>query len=421
MPRKSFKRKNKKTKTKKTHKRNNKSISRNRKKLSNVRKMKGGGQIMHSIKGHIDIVSCVAFSSDGNYIASGSHDSTIKIWDTKTGEYIKTLDLIFLKSKSRLKVSSVVFSNDGKYIVSGSYDGTVKIWSIETGKLEKMLYDNTNILKFKEDGTYDFDEFNFLDKSIIRRTVAISKDGQYIVSGGDSQRLDMWSTKTGECIKPKGTTDCIKLIGHYGMVNSVAFSNDSKFIVSGASTSASSRPNNNGKYRNTNTIIIWSVPEGNKVLTLPNQSSGVNSVAYSSDDKYIVSGDNSGNVHIWAIMLDALPIKTGIIIREFKHDKIVNSIAVSKNYIVSGSNDNTVKIWSTKTWELIETINNEKTRSIKSVAISNNEEYIVYSKEIVYETHPGNPKYEDIIIYSINQPSPQANTGIVKAGQAGLA
>jgi len=400
MPRKSFKRKNKKTKTKKTHKRNNKSISRNRKTLSNVRKMKGGGQIMHSIKGHIDIVSCVAFSSDGNYIASGSHDSTIKIWDTKTGKYIKTLDLIFLKSKYRLKVSSVVFSNDGKYIVSGSYDGTVKIWSIETGKLEKMLYDNTNILKFKEDGTYDFGNFNF-DGSIIR-TVAISKDGQYIVSGGDSQILDMWSTETGDCIT--------KMTGHYGMVNSVAFSNDSKFIVSGASTSASSRPNNGGIR---NTIIIWSVPEGKQVLTLPNESS-VNSVAYSSDDKYIVSGDNRGNVHIWEIEFK-------IIIRILQHNNTqesVNSIAVSENYIVSGSSDKTVKIWSTKTWELIETINNKKARS---VAISNNEEYIVYSKEIVYKTHPGNPQYEDIIIYSINQPLPQANTGIVQAGQAGLA
>jgi WD40 repeat protein len=66
----------------------------------------------------------VAFSPDGQIVASGSDDKTIKLWDLQTGLEIATL------SGHESYVESVAFSPDGKTIVSGGYDKTVKVWQV---------------------------------------------------------------------------------------------------------------------------------------------------------------------------------------------------------------------------------------------------------------------------------------------------
>ena len=120
-------------------------------------------------KGHLSPVNSVAISPDGKYIVSGSIDKTIKIWDIKTGECLKTLE------GHSLSVESVAISLDGKYIVSGSRDTTIKIWDIKTGECLNTL----------EGHRYDVN------------SVTISQDGKYIVSGS-YETIKIWDIKTGE-------------------------------------------------------------------------------------------------------------------------------------------------------------------------------------------------------------------------------
>ena len=70
----------------------------------------------------------VAFSPDGQRLASASHDKTVKIWDTATGK-----ELFALKGHAD-GVRSVAFSPDGQRLASASDDKTVKIWDSATGK-----------------------------------------------------------------------------------------------------------------------------------------------------------------------------------------------------------------------------------------------------------------------------------------------
>jgi hypothetical protein len=86
------------------------------------------GKELFALRGHADRVTSVAFSPDGQRLASGSSDKTVKIWDCATGK-----ELLALKGHAR-GVLSVAFSPDGQRLASASNDRTVRIWDPATGK-----------------------------------------------------------------------------------------------------------------------------------------------------------------------------------------------------------------------------------------------------------------------------------------------
>ncbi|WP_347339541.1 WD40 repeat domain-containing protein, partial [Planktothrix sp. FACHB-1355] len=102
-----------------------------------------------TLTGHSNSVNSVAFSPDGQTLASGSFDDTIKIWDIRSGKLKTTL------TGHSNWVRSVAFSPDGQTLASGSDDNTIKIWDIHSGKLKTTLTghsDNVNSVAFSPDG-----------------------------------------------------------------------------------------------------------------------------------------------------------------------------------------------------------------------------------------------------------------------------
>ncbi len=73
----------------------------------------------------------VCISSDGEILASGGKDKTIKLWNIESGENINTL-----KGHTDI-VRSVKFSPDGKILASGGYDNNIILWKVSTGKEKK--------------------------------------------------------------------------------------------------------------------------------------------------------------------------------------------------------------------------------------------------------------------------------------------
>ena len=86
------------------------------------------GKETATFKGHEGSVDTVAFSGDGQLLASGSADHTVKLWGVAKGQEVATL-----KGHTD-KVSSVAFSGDGKLLASASADGTVKLWATPGAK-----------------------------------------------------------------------------------------------------------------------------------------------------------------------------------------------------------------------------------------------------------------------------------------------
>ena len=85
------------------------------------------------LRGHSDRILSIAFSSDGQILASGSADRTITLWNSQTGKSLRTLQ------GHRSWVWGIAISHDSKLLASGSYDHTVKLWDIQSGECLQTL------------------------------------------------------------------------------------------------------------------------------------------------------------------------------------------------------------------------------------------------------------------------------------------
>lgn len=81
-------------------------------------KLPGSTKVM---RGHTSFVACVAFSPQGNLLASGSYDETIRIWDVKKGKCLRVMPA------HSDPVSAVDFSRDGTLLVSCGHDGLMQV------------------------------------------------------------------------------------------------------------------------------------------------------------------------------------------------------------------------------------------------------------------------------------------------------
>lgn len=94
---------------------------------------------MKTLPAHSDPVSAVHFNRDGSLIVSSSYDGLCRIWDTASGQCLKTLI-----DDDNPPVSFVKFSPNGKYILAATLDNTLKLWDYSKGKCLKTYTGHKN-------------------------------------------------------------------------------------------------------------------------------------------------------------------------------------------------------------------------------------------------------------------------------------
>ncbi len=291
-----------------------------------------------TLKGHTDSVSSVKWSPDGATIASGAHDKRVILWDAKTGDVIRKLEV-------GKPVLSVAWSPNGATLATVSGEKTVTIWNTSTG--ERLLttaegHEEMRCVAWSPDGTMlASGSFNMVyvwdaktGKQLLRLIpnvsggiisrwmldVAWSSDSTRVAAGVLDDSVFVWSVKSGDVVMWYwGATG-----GPFSGMRSVAFSQDDKLLAAAAY----------GKLR------VLDTATGKPLRELTDSFQFVWSAAWSPNGTLLASTSASGTT-LW----DA---GTGNLLRTLKeHSKDVNSVAWSPNgtMFVTGSEDSTVILW----------------------------------------------------------------------------
>jgi len=173
-------------------------------------------------------------------------------------------------------------------------------------------------------------------------SVAVSADGQKLVSGSRDKIVKMWNLSTGREVHT--------LTGRTRVVNSVAISADGRTLVSGIYD---------------NMIKVWSMETGRTVHTLTDYKDDVNCVAISANGRLLVSGSRDKTIKVWDLAKD-LVARTLI-----DHKDDVSSVAISADgrLLVSGCRDKTIKVWNWFEGKVVHTLTDHAS-AVLSVAIS---------------------------------------------------
>jgi len=96
-----------------------------------------GLTLRYVLRGHKDVIHRIAWSPDGSYLASPSSDNTIRIWDARSGECVRTLQ------EHTGRIINVAWSPDSQRLASASYDETIRLWDAASGRHLQALEGHT--------------------------------------------------------------------------------------------------------------------------------------------------------------------------------------------------------------------------------------------------------------------------------------
>ena len=215
-----------------------------------------------TLTGHSGSVTALVFSPDGKTIASGasythwSSDSSIRLWDAKSGKHIRTIN-------TPSRTDALAFSSDNETLASIGTNGSISIWDIKTGKLKvdltkqrvkskpiSVFPDGKKEIYANDDRTYTLldvktgHQKQFLKgfHSSIKRPIEYSPDGKMIALW-DDKSVSLWDA----------ATDSHKAIlsGHLETILSIKFSPNGQFMSTA------------GK----ETIRLWNTQTGEQIAT----------------------------------------------------------------------------------------------------------------------------------------------------------
>lgn len=291
-------------------------------------------------------VYTVAFSPDGQLLASGGNNNKAILWSV-TNRKEQTTFRGHTKS-----VMSVVFSPDGKALASASHDGHIRLWNVDS-KRRHAVFTHT--------------------RTGWVRGVAFSPDGQLLASGGGNQHgsVMLWDVGGNQRINP--------MVGHAAIVESVAFSPDGRLLASASRDK---------------TVKLWDVNTQQIRKDLTKHKSVVYAVAFSPDGKTLATSSRDYTIKLWSVSsgedfatfeigrdryvyaealafspdgkhLASACVDHSVILWDVEkrravntlrgHDGAVTSVAFSPNgkHLASGSRDRTVLLWNLKHFNII--------------------------------------------------------------------
>jgi WD40 repeat protein len=313
----------------------------------------------------------VTFTSDSRKIISVSNGQEgdvsggpviLRLWNL-TGKLIK---------QSLYYAPDIAVSADGQYAVTGSWGGSasspVKLWDLQSNPIDvfsghegavnsvAISPDGQTIVSGGEDKTVrlwnlqgQFLTLNPLTHGGAVKAVAISPDGQTIVSGSDDKTVRLWDIQGNPIGQP---------LEHEAEVKKVAISPDGQKIVSV----------NDGK------VYVWDI-QGNLIGQPFQPKGGISSIAFDDNQTLVIGDSGNKTASLRLFDLQGKPITETFQAPNQNNIGIANSIAVSPDgeTIVAGG-DESVRLWNRKGKLVGDSFPN--TRGTSSVSFSSDGQYI---------------------------------------------
>lgn len=305
------------------------------------------------LRGHTSEVFICAWNPSSDLLASGSGDSTARIWNLNDSSNVMPNQQLVLRHciqrggtevPSNKDVTSLDWNSDGTLLATGSYDGFARIWTTD-GRLASTL------------GQHKGPIF----------ALKWNKKGNYILSAGVDKTTIIWDASTGMCTQQFSfhlapaldvdwqtntsfascsTDQCIHVCrlgcekpiktftGHTNEVNAIKWDPQGNFLASCSDDM---------------TLKIWSMKHDKCIHDLQAHSKEIYTIKWSPFTTVLASASFDSSVRLW-------DIDKGMCLYNLtKHSEPVYSVAFSPDgkFLASGSFDRCVHIWSTSTGQLI--------------------------------------------------------------------
>ena len=248
-------------------------------------------QELKTLRGHRGALSSVAFSPDGERIATASYDGTAKVWDVQSGKVQLTCQA------HAGAVNSLAISPDGQLLATANEDHTAKIWTLTGGEVLRTLQGHSKPVE----------------------AVAFSPDGKRLVTAGADHLGVVWDLSNG--------TKVLELVGHSNVINSVTWSADGRWIFTACQDERA---------------IIWDAANGKAFRRILAPISSDFPVSFSPDNKWIATGSRDQGTQL-------RDVETGKVISEIPGRFASVAFSPDGQQIVTGGHSETASVWDSLT------------------------------------------------------------------------
>ncbi|HEX7312605.1 MAG TPA: caspase family protein [Pyrinomonadaceae bacterium] len=275
------------------------------------------GQEARRLNGHRSQIKAVAVSPDARYSLTGGADGRVMIWDNKSGEPRQTIE-------HESAVTAAAFSKDGGQILVGNADGKARLYK-ELGRMKNPLGEvNAN----------DAAEFPgipltgpgslFIGVRVFRghtdeiNSVAFSQDGRLILTASSDGKVRSWDASSGE--------QAGMIVEAGDPVFAASFSPDGRLILTAGSDPLAP-------------LNLWETATGRRVNVNFDVDGPVLSAAFSPDGRR-VAASSGRDVYLW-------DVNGANRVRLQGHTDRVTSVSFSPDaqLLLTGSNDNSLRLW----------------------------------------------------------------------------